>query len=266
MAPGLAPLAMTAEAIGLFWRVASGSEPTLPRKTSPTGRQSQRSSPWNRSKPLCGGASFSERGRKISPSRRLCTGNPTQSACGEPRGSAPFDVDQAGLRHKYPRHSKALRPSLPPASLIRGPAMTKKPKTKARKVLDKPEVLGWNTSDDDEISVRQWRGRTEIAHIEALEPNFGPYGLFRVGSGSGRDYEVEIRDLTGRANSCGCIDHRVNGLGTCKHIEGVLSALKTSMGETRLRRRRRDRLAACGSVFAARRGGEAKARRRGAHR
>ena len=27
-------------------------------------------------------------------------------------------------------------------------------------------------------------------------------------------------------NSCGCIDHRVNGLGTCKHIEGVLAVLR----------------------------------------
>ena len=36
----------------------------------------------------------------------------------------------------------------------------------------------------------------------------------------------EIRSLDGFANSCGCIDHRVNGLGTCKHIEGVLAALR----------------------------------------
>jgi SNF2-related domain/Helicase conserved C-terminal domain len=43
-------------------------------------------------------------------------------------------------------------------------------------------------------------------------------------------YEIEIRDLTGRGNSCGCIDHRVNGLGTCKHIEGVLFALRKKMG------------------------------------
>jgi hypothetical protein len=37
---------------------------------------------------------------------------------------------------------------------------------------------------------------------------------------------VEIRSLDGFANSCGCIDHRVNGLGTCKHIEGALAALR----------------------------------------
>ena len=28
------------------------------------------------------------------------------------------------------------------------------------------------------------------------------------------------------SNSCSCIDHRANGLGTCKHIEGVLAALR----------------------------------------
>ena len=104
--------------------------------------------------------------------------------------------------------------------------MTKKSKTRARKVLEKPQVLGWNTSDADEIQIRQWRGRSEIAKVVALEPKFGPYGTFRVHSGAGSLYEVEIRDLADRNNSCGCIDHRVNGLGTCKHIEGVLSALK----------------------------------------
>src|SRR5262245_9693645 len=105
-----------------------------------------------------------------------------------------------------------------------------KRKTKARKVLEKPQVLGWKTSDADEIRIRHWRGRTETAKIEALEPQFAPYGTFRVLSATGGSYEVEIRDLVGRRNSCGCIDHRVNGLGTCKHIEGVKFALKKKMG------------------------------------
>lgn len=91
-------------------------------------------------------------------------------------------------------------------------------------------MIGWNTSDADEVQIRQWRGRAEIAAVEALEPQFGPYGTFRVRSGTGGRYDVEIRDLEGWTNSCGCIDHRVNGLGTCKHIEGVLVALKKKMG------------------------------------
>src|SRR6266849_5715936 len=98
---------------------------------------------------------------------------------------------------------------------------------KARTVLDRPPPLqGWRTTDDDEIALRRWRGRTEIIAIEALEPKQPYFGTFRVQSGSGDFYEVEIRSLDGYVNSCGCIDHRANGLGTCKHIEGVLAALR----------------------------------------
>ena len=110
-----------------------------------------------------------------------------------------------------------------------GLTMAKK-QTKARKVLQKPPILGWKTSDSDEIELRRWRGRTEIAQIEALEPNLGPYGTFRARSSGGGLYEVEICDLKDRTNSCGCADHRVNGLGTCKHIEGVLFALRKRLG------------------------------------
>ncbi len=98
---------------------------------------------------------------------------------------------------------------------------------KSRTVLDRPPPLkGWQTTDDDEIALRRWRGSTEILGIEALGPNEPFFGAFRVQSGNGGIYEVEIRSLERHVNSCGCIDHRVNGLGTCKHIEGVLAALR----------------------------------------
>jgi hypothetical protein len=96
---------------------------------------------------------------------------------------------------------------------------------KAKKVLDKKSSPGWLTSDEDEISLRVWRGRTEGIEVVALEPQFGFFGSFRARSASGGQYEVEIRSLEERINSCGCIDHRVNALGTCKHIEGVLAAI-----------------------------------------
>jgi hypothetical protein len=96
----------------------------------------------------------------------------------------------------------------------------------ADRLLDRPPPLqGWRTTDEDEIALRRWRGRTEIFSIEPLEPGEAFFGTFRVQSGSGGFYDVEIRDLEGLTNSCGCIDHRANGLGTCKHIEGVLAAL-----------------------------------------
>ena len=100
-------------------------------------------------------------------------------------------------------------------------------KARARAVLDRPPpAQGWDTTDEDEIALRRWRGRTEITAIEALEPKHPIFGTFRIRSESGSSYEVEIRSLDQHINSCGCIDHRVNGLGTCKHIEGVLAALR----------------------------------------
>ncbi len=98
---------------------------------------------------------------------------------------------------------------------------------RARTVLDRPpQAQGWNTTDEDEIALRLWRGRTEFTALEALEPKQAIFGTFRIRSESGSNYEVEIRSLASATNSCGCIDHRVNGLGTCKHIEGVLAVLR----------------------------------------
>ncbi len=119
----------------------------------------------------------------------------------------------------------ALRQDAPPLTTT-----TKKPvrrKGRARAVLDRPPPAeGWRTTDGDEIELRRWRGSTEIAAIEALEADHPVFGTFRTRSGTGGAYEVEIRSLEAFSNSCGCIDHRVNGLGTCKHIEGVLAALR----------------------------------------
>src|SRR5216683_8338842 len=99
-------------------------------------------------------------------------------------------------------------------------------KRKAKAVLERPALPpGWLTSDDDEVALRRWRGRTEILSVKALEPDHPYFGTFRAQSASGGSYEVEIRSLNGLANSCSCIDYRVNGLGTCKHIEGTIAAM-----------------------------------------
>ena len=72
---------------------------------------------------------------------------------------------------------------------------TRRKCARARKVLGKPPVLGWKTSDDDEIELRRWRGRTEIQSVEILERDFTLFGTYRVRSASGTGYQVEIRDL-----------------------------------------------------------------------
>ena len=101
------------------------------------------------------------------------------------------------------------------------------PRRGRRRPVDRaPALIGWLSSDAEEIERRKWRGRTEIGRIEALEPDSPYFGSFRVPSTGGGGYEVEIRSLDQPLNSCGCADHRVNGLGTCKHIEGVLARLR----------------------------------------
>ncbi len=87
-------------------------------------------------------------------------------------------------------------------------------------------MQGWRSSDEEEIERRRWRGRTEVVGAEPLDAAEGHFGTFRVRSASGGSYDVEIRSLDKSLNSCGCADHQVNGLGTCKHVEGVLAQLR----------------------------------------
>jgi hypothetical protein len=106
----------------------------------------------------------------------------------------------------------------------------------AREVQDhKPRFLGWRTSDEDEIERRRLRAEAEDLAVRDLEPACHPYGTFAVVSGTGdgedsREYRVEIRSLAERWNTCNCPDHRVNGLGTCKHLEAVLRHLARDDG------------------------------------
>ncbi len=92
----------------------------------------------------------------------------------------------------------------------------------------RPVILGWHTTDEQEIERRQWRGITEVTECEATEPAFPAFGSFRVQSSGASHYVVEIRHLDRRWNSCTCRDFEVSQLGTCKHIEGVLHLLGQS--------------------------------------
>ena len=103
---------------------------------------------------------------------------------------------------------------------------------KAHAVLDRPPLQGWRTTDEDEVALRRWRGRTGISAVEPIELEQPIFGAFRVHSVSGSVYEVEIRSFESFTNSCSCLDHRANGLGTCKHIEGVLAVLRQGGGRT----------------------------------
>jgi len=64
--------------------------------------------------------------------------------------------------------------------------------------------------------------RRERARVERFAIRSERAGEFRVASPSGYFYNVILRSLKDRANSCDCPDFIANHLGTCKHIEAIL--------------------------------------------
>jgi hypothetical protein len=102
-----------------------------------------------------------------------------------------------------------------------------------------PRPVGWRTTDADEIALRRERASTQLMRIENRDPH-QLFSTFRVTSPSGARYEVEIRSLTERENSCSCPDFRTNGLATCKHVEAVLTRLRrTPAGRSALKNKGR---------------------------
>ncbi|WP_177420361.1 DEAD/DEAH box helicase [endosymbiont of Lamellibrachia barhami] len=100
---------------------------------------------------------------------------------------------------------------------------TKKRNKKSQR-LARPS--GWSTSDADEIERRRLRGLNEPSRIESQAQDDNFFGVYQVDSNNEQTYRVEIRSLAEPINSCDCPDHRINGLGTCKHIEATLNRLQ----------------------------------------
>ena len=100
--------------------------------------------------------------------------------------------------------------------------MARKPKPE----IEVPSPHNWRTTDEDEINRRRARAQTEDFRISNHNPRHPIFSNFRVQSGSGLTYSVEIRDVSQRQFACDCVDFRINGLGTCKHVEAVLLQLQ----------------------------------------
>jgi hypothetical protein len=71
----------------------------------------------------------------------------------------------------------------------------------ARKV---PPAHDWRTTDEEEVERRRIRAHTERFTIRNLDPRHPIFSNFRVGSESGLDYAVEVRDLRERQFACSC--------------------------------------------------------------
>ena len=114
-----------------------------------------------------------------------------------------------------------LHPSLMSKRSVRSPRASRKAEE-----ITVPSMAVWNTTDAQELARRQQRAREESFVIRNLEPRHPVFSNFEIQSGSGLNYRVEIRDLATRRFSCQCVDFRINGLGSCKHVEAVLNHLE----------------------------------------
>jgi len=92
--------------------------------------------------------------------------------------------------------------------------------------LQMPSSYNWLTSDEDEINRRRARAQSEDFRVTNTNPEHPIFSNFKVSSGSGMNYAVEVRDIAKHQYACDCVDFRINGLGTCKHVEAVLLHLQ----------------------------------------
>jgi superfamily II DNA or RNA helicase len=96
---------------------------------------------------------------------------------------------------------------------------------KSKGIAEPPSTHNWRSTDEDEINRRRWRAQTESFSIVNRDARHPIFSNFRVKSGSGLTYSVEVRSVGQRQFACECVDFRINGLGTCKHVEAVLAHL-----------------------------------------
>jgi superfamily II DNA or RNA helicase len=90
---------------------------------------------------------------------------------------------------------------------------------------------------EEQIDIRRQRAAQQQFKIQNLGRNrvFSDYQITNPTSGG--QYRVSIRGFEVGDNTCECPDFRTNTLGTCKHIEAVLAALRDE-APPQLRRRK----------------------------
>ncbi len=90
---------------------------------------------------------------------------------------------------------------------------------------------------EEQIDIRRQRAAAETLRIQNLGRNriFSDYQVTNPKTAG--QYRVSIRGFDVGDNTCTCPDYRTNTLGTCKHIEAVLAALRDET-PPQLRRRK----------------------------
>jgi superfamily II DNA or RNA helicase len=113
---------------------------------------------------------------------------------------------------------------------------SKKGNKAAKKVRPKAKPIKLRvprTHKPDGIEVEEWQRLLRRQYAEMLSfkiKNTGDHPIFSefavTNPASGKTYKIAIRGLQPGDNYCSCPDFSINTLGTCKHIEFVLSRLQ----------------------------------------
>src|SRR5207253_6490774 len=84
---------------------------------------------------------------------------------------------------------------------------------------------------EEQIDIRRRRAAEGQFRIQNLGRNrvFSDYQVTNPATGG--QYRIGIRGFEVGDNTCTCPDFRTNTLGTCKHIEAVLAALRDETPE-----------------------------------
>lgn len=93
------------------------------------------------------------------------------------------------------------------------------------------------THKPDDIAVDEWQRLLRRQYAEMLSfkiKNTGKHPIFSeyavTNPASGKTYKIAVRGLQPGDNFCSCPDFSINTLGTCKHIEHLLSRLQKKNG------------------------------------
>lgn len=109
---------------------------------------------------------------------------------------------------------------------------------KSKKSPPKPAKVS-RTHKPEHMDLRQWQvelrrqfGREKATEFDirklGREPVFAEFAV--TNPATKRTYRVAVRGLDPGVNYCSCPDYAVNTLGTCKHVEAVLSRLEPRHG------------------------------------
>lgn len=107
-------------------------------------------------------------------------------------------------------------------------------KKKAKAVQTRPAKRMGFPTDAESILLRREEAAKSTARVVRCDGEGGDgfHGAYEVASAQWKDhfYRVEIRSLTEPVNTCDCQDHRMNRLGTCKHVERALLFIALKRG------------------------------------